>query len=267
MQALSTTPTTQSQEISTASTSSNSTTDLNAGTLPPGTCLSNCTNNNLITNGNVGCSILNNINAASFTDSPSSDLITNGQMSQATTTTTSGPCTAAVSQQSPGSASSASPSSSCSSSSCTSNSASSPSSGISVSVSSPPLQHSVLNGNQMEAVTTVNGSLVMHHPGIQSNQHQQQQQHVHHNTLLGNGGSHLSMSVPRQSHHHSHQQQHNPHPQANANTILSMAANLIAADLTSAPPPVMEQSHVLVDPNGSLIHPALRGVKTVNIGE
>lgn len=263
MQALSTTPTTQSQEISTASTNSNSTTDLNAGALPQGTCLSTCTNNNLITNGNVGCSILNNINAASFTDSPSSssDLIstTNGQLSQATT-----PCTAAVSQQSPGSASSASPSSSCSSSSCTSNSASSPSSGLSVSVSSPPLQHSVLNGNgnQMEAVTTVNGSVVMHHP----NQHQQQQQQhvagVHHNSLLGN--THLSMSVPRQSHHHSHHQ-HNP--QANGNTILSMAANLIAADLTSAPPPVMEQSHVLVDPNGSLIHPALRGVKTVNIGE
>lgn len=277
MQALSSTTTGTGQD--TNPTNGNSTSD---------NCMLGCNNNgsttgNLITNANGACSILNSINAAAFTDSD----LNNGQMSQALVTATMSPsagCTASPSQQSPGSSSSSS-----------SNSVSSQSS------QSPPHQqhqqhHSLMNGNgHMEAttmtttvtpptaVTTVNGAVVMHHPSIQLNQ-QQISGHLHalsaggiHN-VMGNGNGHLSMSVQRQNHthhHHSQQQQQQQQPQTNGNTILSMAANLIAGDLTSVPPPVMDTNHgggggggtVLMDPNGSLIHPALRGVKTVNIGE
>lgn len=150
-----------------------------------------------------------------------------------------------------------------------------------------------MNGNHMETVTTVSGAVLMHHPSAAQQQqlqqglnNQQQIQghlqgvHQQHN-ILGNGIGHLSMTVqqqPRHNHHHHHHHNNSPQQQqqlhhvqsaANGNTILSMAANLIAGDLTSAPPPAMETNHgtVLVDPNGSLIHPALRGVKTVNIGK
>ena len=109
--------------------------------------------------------------------------------------------------------------------------------------------------NGAGSVTTVSGAVVMHHhPSVQMNQ-QLHGQGVHSVIATGNG-HHLPLQRP--NHHH---------PQSN--TILSMAASVLGGEMTSAPQSVRDTNHaaVLMDPSCGLIHPALRGVKTINIGE